>query len=277
MRRLRRSRTRRTVNTLARFSLVFALACACSPGTAHADGDPASDFLVAANVFVPFEASPTAPTVHALSRAIVTAYAAGYRIKVAVIATRIDLGSIPSLFNKPTAYAAFLGDELSTAYIGPLLIVMPAGYGIYDGRRSIAAEQAVLARLAHPTSAKPNDLLTSATSAVTAMLRVGALKSKDILKPFAQALAGSYANHVLTIRYYTYDDSGRDSVLVTVAHGRRALFTRMIDSAPASYTKVLRQTLRAPPGYTPAGTQVCLTATDATGNRSAPSCHKITQ
>jgi len=27
----------------------------------------------------------------------------------------------------------FLGLELATVYVGPLLIVMPAGFGIYDG------------------------------------------------------------------------------------------------------------------------------------------------
>jgi len=44
------------------------------------------------------------------------------------------LGAIPSLFNKPNQYARFLGFELSAGFIGPLLIVMPSGFGIWDGR-----------------------------------------------------------------------------------------------------------------------------------------------
>ena len=51
----------------------------------------------------------------------------GYRVKVAVIASGADLGAIPSLFGKPTEYSRFLGVELSMYYVGPLLIVMPAG------------------------------------------------------------------------------------------------------------------------------------------------------
>src|SRR5207245_1571519 len=92
-------------------------------------------------------------------------YTAGYRIKVAVVATKIDLGAIPSLFGKPAEYAKFLGQELSGYYIGPLLIVMPAGYGIYDGGRSTQAEDAILAGLARSASAKPTDLVSATTTA----------------------------------------------------------------------------------------------------------------
>ena len=67
-------------------------------------------------------------------------YADGNRVKVAVIATSDDLGAIPSLMNKPDDYAKFLGQELAGFYIGPLLIVMPSGWGVYDGGRSVAAE-----------------------------------------------------------------------------------------------------------------------------------------
>src|SRR5262249_49953284 len=39
------------------------------------------------------------------------------------IATRTDLGSVPSLFGKPKAYAQFLGEEIRSFYTGPLLVV----------------------------------------------------------------------------------------------------------------------------------------------------------
>src|SRR5262249_50781056 len=74
------------------------------------------------------------------------------------------LGAIPSLFGKPTEYARFLGTELSMTYVGPLLIVMPEGYGIYDGGRSTAAEQAVLSKLAVDGSTK-DALVASAAKA----------------------------------------------------------------------------------------------------------------
>jgi hypothetical protein len=54
------------------------------------------------------------------------------------------MGSVTALFRRPTRYAHFLGLELRQLYQGPLLIVMPNGYGIYDGGRSTRAEARVL-------------------------------------------------------------------------------------------------------------------------------------
>jgi hypothetical protein len=119
--------------------IALALLLVVAPA-AVADGDPASDTLLVQNVFLPYPA-PSATAASALSRAVTTSYAKGFRVKVAVIATEGDLGSVPSLFNRPGDYAKFLGQELRLYYIGPLLIVMPAGYGVYDGGRSTAAEE----------------------------------------------------------------------------------------------------------------------------------------
>jgi hypothetical protein len=142
------------------------LVAAATAADARADGDPASDMLVVQNVFLPYEA--TSRTAAAgLAKEVASAYAAGDRVKVALVATRVDLGAIPSLFGKPSQYATFLGRELAGFYVGPLLIVMPSGYGIYDGGRSTAAQQGVLARLALPGSAKPDSLAAAAANAVT--------------------------------------------------------------------------------------------------------------
>ena len=73
-----------------------------------------------------------------------TVYARGDRVKVALIHTAEDLGAIPSLFGQPGEYAHFLGVELGLWYVGPLLVVMPAGFGVYDGGRSTAAAEQVL-------------------------------------------------------------------------------------------------------------------------------------
>jgi hypothetical protein len=123
---------------------VLVLAALTAPA-ARADGDPASDYLVAQNVFVGVEL-PHRDAIAVLNAAVAAVYAHGDRIRVAVVATPADLGSIPSLFRRPIEYARFLGTELRGYYIGPLLVVMPGGFGIYDGGRSVAAEAAVLAR-----------------------------------------------------------------------------------------------------------------------------------
>jgi len=117
--------------------LALALVLAVTP-SAFADGDPASDVLLVKNVFVPYPA-PSAAASNELAAAVRSAYARGYRVKVAVIASETDLGSIPSLFNRPNDYAKFLGQELQLYYIGPLLIVMPNGYASKTGKKDTGA------------------------------------------------------------------------------------------------------------------------------------------
>src|SRR5438132_692129 len=146
--------------------LVAFLALATGADGARRDGDPASDVLIYQNVYLPYRAPSQAATA-ALNGEVKQVFARGYRIKVAVIAQKIDLGSIPSLYNKPADYARFLGQELSSFYVGPLLIAMPAGFGIYDGGRSTAAEARVLGGVAAPRSAKPDDLASATTTAVS--------------------------------------------------------------------------------------------------------------
>src|SRR5437763_1411970 len=110
---------------------------------ARADGDPASDVLPTADVFLPLGAqSQYAPQ---LKAAVATANGGGFRIKVAVIATTTDLGAVPVLFNKPGPYAKFLGAELLSVYKERLLIVMPSGFGLYRGAQPTATEFALLA------------------------------------------------------------------------------------------------------------------------------------
>ena len=253
----------------------FVLAvCAAGAGTARADGDPASDMLVLHNVFLPYE-TPSQTAAAELSKQVQAVYAAGYRIKVAVIATNIDLGAIPSLFGKPSNYAKFLGQELSSYYIGPLLIVMPAGYGIYDGGRTTRAEEAILAGLARPASAKPTDLVSAATTAVGRLLGAGALKSADILKPFVETLAGAVKLHTLSVRYYLFDDSGKAAVTVTVLRASQTLYTSQIPAHVTGNDKAELRKATLPSGLALAGTRVCVVGVDAAGNRSPPSCKRL--
>ena len=117
------------------------MALAAVPSTAPADSDPASDFLPTQDVFLPYQ-PPVSNAVKAdLLGVTKAAKRAGYPIKVAVIATAVDLGGVPNLFNQPTQYAPFLGREISFNSKGqPLLVVMPVGFGTYQaGPRAAAA------------------------------------------------------------------------------------------------------------------------------------------
>jgi hypothetical protein len=123
--------------------LVLIAAGALAP-LAAGNGDPASHVLYTQNVYLPYEAPPVSAA-KALKRAVDSVYTRHFRLKVAVIAGEVDLGTVPSLWGKPNQYANFLGVELASFYVGPLLVVMPAGFGIYDGGRSVAPEERVLA------------------------------------------------------------------------------------------------------------------------------------
>lgn len=100
------------------------------PAGALADGDPASDVLASQAVYVPGDGGFPASQTARLSALLAEARRAGVPIRVALIATQADLGSVTELWRQPQNYAAFLGQELSQVYRGTLLVAMPAGFGI---------------------------------------------------------------------------------------------------------------------------------------------------
>jgi hypothetical protein len=115
---------------LARAIAVLCLAIGLVPGSAFADGDPASDVLLGENVFYPYQPPVTAATTKTLNAATAAAKQAGFPLKVALIAAPVDLGVIPDLFGKPQKYADFLDQEISFQRKQPLLVVMSNGYGV---------------------------------------------------------------------------------------------------------------------------------------------------
>ncbi len=127
-------------------ALGLLLVCLAAAPAARADGDPASDVLVAAPpLFLSLDSGATYGQKLALERQLRLAAARGRTLRVAVIATRADLGSVTALWGHPQAYAGFLGRELSLDYRGSLLVVMPGGFGLVrDGTR----ESSPLSRLA---------------------------------------------------------------------------------------------------------------------------------
>ena len=115
---------------------------------ARADGDPASDYLITQPVFFPFESKASAAAQKELTALLADAKKKGFGVRVALIATRADLGAVPVLYGKPQRYANFLGQELVYYYKGPLLIVMPNGYGIYKSGAALPEDKQLLAQLA---------------------------------------------------------------------------------------------------------------------------------
>lgn len=121
--------------------------------SAAADGDPASDVLVYQPLFLGSDAGIPVSDQVGLGRLVDAAGRNGFQIRVAIIATSRDLGSITQLWRKPQAYARFLGFELSLAYTGRLLVVMPNGFGLnWSGHRVAAADRTLNAIAIRPGS-----------------------------------------------------------------------------------------------------------------------------
>src|SRR3954452_2815959 len=136
-------------------ALACALAAAALPATALADGDPASDVLIGQDSYLPYQPKVPPAVSDGLTATLKKARAADYPLKVAVIASKDDLGSVPDYFARPQDYAQFLQREISFNKAEPLLIVMPNGYGVAD-----AGDKAgdVIAGLEKPVSASGDAL-----------------------------------------------------------------------------------------------------------------------
>lgn len=144
-------------------ALVVALSAAAPPA-ARADGDPASDVLVTQSLFLPVEANLSDAQRATLTGFLNTAARAGFPIRVAVIPAAFDLGAVGEFWMKPQAYASFLGIELSLVYKGPLLVVMPDGFGINWPGHSTASVSRLLAKISvKPTGEGLLDTVQTAT------------------------------------------------------------------------------------------------------------------
>lgn len=127
--------------------VAVALAASLVPGSACADGDPASDVLVTQTLFLPWDAGVSADQQAQLAALLKEAEHDGYQLRVALIASAADLGSVTELWRQPQSYAEFLGEELSLVYKGTLLVIMPDGFGLYRLNGSHGPEQAALASM----------------------------------------------------------------------------------------------------------------------------------
>jgi hypothetical protein len=96
--------------------LVVVLTAGALASSARADGDPASDVLVSQGLFVPADAGLSTGQQARLAGFLQASKRAGFPVRVAVIPSAYDLGSVEALWQKPATYARFLGIELSLVY-----------------------------------------------------------------------------------------------------------------------------------------------------------------
>ncbi|HWE14468.1 MAG TPA: hypothetical protein VG365_13190 [Solirubrobacteraceae bacterium] len=164
---------------------VWLLAALLLPAVAAADGDPASDFLLAQNVFYPYSPPVSEPLQRALNNEVGSAARAGFPIKVAVIGSSADLGAVASLIGRPQAYAEFLEREINFRAEQPLLVVMSAGYGVQGLPH---ASLAAAATLAAPRRRSSNGLATAALAAVAKLASADGHPIKQ-LRPHPAATA----------------------------------------------------------------------------------------
>lgn len=161
--------------------------CLCVPAVARANGDPASDYLLAQNLFLPFTSKLDRRSVTRLDGLLKDAAAQKYRIRVAVILSPSDLGTAFGLFNKPQKYAEFLGLELSFVYRDRLVVVMPNGYGFaVNGKPDPAAQQ-----LLQKQSPPGRDATKEIEAATVAVQRLAAAAGHKLSVPKSKGSSGA--------------------------------------------------------------------------------------
>ena len=155
---------------------VLAAACVAglAAGVARADGDPASDYLIVRPVFFPYDAKVPRPEQQKLLAAVHSANSQGFPIKVALIASSYDLGSVTALWRKPRLYARFLSLEDSFYFKSRLLVVMPNGLGFHWPRHDSAAAYRLISSI--PVTKTPAGLATAATAAVERLASASGVK-----------------------------------------------------------------------------------------------------
>ena len=175
--------------------VALALVAAAAAGTtrppaALADGDPASDVLVYQPVFFPYQPAPAGMR-RELNGLVRSANAQGYRIRVAVIQSRRDLGSVPTLFGQPSVYAKFLGSELSYVWRQRVLVVMPSGYGLAQGAHLV--QHAGVERIEENARTGPD------VAVLRRLPPPGGSTSADVVKAAARAVRALAARHDITL------------------------------------------------------------------------------
>src|ERR1700733_15615285 len=229
---------------------VALIAGAVSP-VARADGDPGSDVLVYQDLFAGSDAGLSVQQQVQLGDLLKAAAREGFPVRVAIIASPFDLGSVTALWRQPREYARFLGIELSLAYKQRLLVGMPNGFGFNWPGHSPAPGYRALAGI--PIGAGGAGLFNATEAAVGKLALAGGVKLPSIAHSAgAPAAPGGAAGSATGL---PAQKSGVDDVLgivalalvviAGVAFGVRTLVRRRGWSAPRL---TLRRGLRLPAG-----------------------------
>jgi hypothetical protein len=138
-----------------------------SPDESWSDGDPASDVLLARDVFYPYEPKVSPALESTLERTLkAAARATGLHAKVAIIGSSRELGIVPYLFGHAQSYAQFLDREITFNQPQQLLVVMPSGFGAVP-----VAFTGALGRVPIYARQRSDGLVRSAILAVVALTR----------------------------------------------------------------------------------------------------------
>jgi cytochrome oxidase Cu insertion factor (SCO1/SenC/PrrC family) len=213
---------------------VVALAVALvvvSGGVARGDGDPASDYLVANQVFLTSQSTGMSPAQRQLVAAVAAANRAGFAIRVAVVSNDYDMGSVTELWDQPRTYARFLGVELSLAYRRQrLLVVMPNGFGFNWPGHANARTYRLLATVPLDSSAGAG-LAAAAEVAVRRLAR-----ASGVALPASQPAAGGGSARPGSV--------GTLEIIGAVAGGIAALFAFAVVVTRARRRLALRRERR---------------------------------
>ena len=194
-RRQRNCRIRRTGRAAACLAILAgALFVLCNPGPARADGDPASDELIAQNVFYPYSSPVSQHAQRRLNAKVTTAHRDGLFLKIALISRPSDLGSITALYGSPQRYAQFLDTELSLNRKIPLMVVMRAGFGTEGLPAKL--QRAVLDT--HPPASGSGTALTAAASSAVSKFDA-LLATGHIGRTSERSSSGEHARMILLL------------------------------------------------------------------------------
>jgi hypothetical protein len=204
------------VHRLQAMRILFCLlACVLASGiaasVARADGDPASDYLVGQQAFLSYDAKIPLPFQRRLVAAVASANRQGFPIRVALIWSSYDLGSVPELFGKPRTYARFLDAEDSKCWWGAgcssgrfkattrLLVVMPNGLGFAQWKHNPAAGYRILKGIG--VTRTPAGLASAATTAVVKLAAASGVKvstkGRTAVPPHVGGSSGAYRIEIL--------------------------------------------------------------------------------
>lgn len=182
---------------MARRCAVVAAAAICLsvPALARANGDPASDYLLTQNAYLPYNTKLDRNAAKRLNTLLADADKAGFRIRVAVILSPSDLGTAFSLFGKPQKYAQFLGLELAFVYRDRLVVVMPTGYGYTVKGEPRPQSAAALKKLPPPG----RDATKEVEGAIVAVRRLAAASGHELAAPKGGVSSSSASRDRLVI------------------------------------------------------------------------------